>query len=1520
MVTRRLGCLSALAVILPIISPARAQNAPLIPGTIQITPDGANEPTRQSNTGPYVVLFTVTSTYTIQVTVQLTCAGRNNVSCVSVVPSQVTLPPGGSFGEIEATYNVGAPHNKGRIVVQATSPATDSGYYNIVIADPASPTIALRNHNGDNRDRSLCLISGAGENAASQCGDLLVTHSLPGYATLGRERTLSLLYNSAQAVPKPIVAVAVTQGSVAPTQVFVRLSINGTPRDSATYNGWSNGTRQIVMPHDASTDSSGVYPFSILIRNVFVNSVLDATLSDTLLVVNRSSSLYGAGWSLAGVEELRLNQPGGRILWVGGDGSAKVYRPVATDTFRAAAGALRDTLIRFDSASVSWWRRTLRHGVKVTYRVIGSGAKHVRTTNRVGKSSFFTWSGDTLKKISVPPDSLASTTYTLAYASGRLDRITDPAGRVLDVTVASNRLTQIIDPDTNAYHTDFSYDGSGRMTGRTTRRGYTTNFTYANGLRVTRSSIPVGRLVGDTATATTNFYPWDEKGLAVGLTGQIAVDTALTYTKIDGPRLSPVADTALFWVDRWGAPTKTVDPIGATTTVQRTDAAVPALVTQVQYPNGRITKLTWNARGNLTQTRDSTWHLADSVRLQTTVSRLTYSTDPIKQDSPDSTVDSTATGKIFTRYFYNSLGLTDSVIAPNAHVTRFFTRTGGTDTLRGLVDSIIERQVPTWVVASKSESSMDLRTKFLYNSLGNLIRTTSPSGRVDSMGRDAAQRVINSYDAAGHRTEMVYDPLNRTKQTIQHVEGLDSGFAAPLVTQTRYAIDPPDQVTDPRGVLRNYAYDFASRKNAEIDDYSGRDSTFLNRAGLADSIRPRFYQDSAGRAVRFLYDNAGRVTKKTWPARDSVPADSITYTYDIMGNMLTAVQVQWKLVRTYYANGALRSEIQSHQTGLNPFTLMYGYDRLGRRAWYRSGTPGNLSQRDSVWYTYDATSGELRTIKVDWRGTAAPTDSVRFRWDALGRRDSVVYRNGLKVRFAYDADGALRVVCGTHAGGPPVNPDVFDFTKYDTLTTAEGLVLVTSYINPISGCATNSSWNGTTVNTYDSRHQLLTQNDGSAPMLYRYDGSGNMTVKQRSAGAVENIRYFMDASHNRLRMFYDAAHLQIDDSTHVYYDKDGARSVEQPFLNGFEVYGVGTGFRYFWYDALGRTTGTGEWQCIPGAGDESGPGAECTLGQFYSFPTACRYDPVGRLYDPCENGAPNLGFDGENVVRTGDDAQTIQWSIVHGPGTDDPIMGFRNALTLGQFDYLYYVTDGQGQQFAVADTIGNSALTDQGYRGGGKFGGGTRYGSSFFSSRYSNQNMPTMSFFRNRLYDQASGRWTQEDPVGVSAGVNLYQFNGNNPVMFTDPFGLCPPRDHNPDDCSRKELNEWERTHIERGEGVAWTNVDPDLHSAVVAASIIMDAKLYVSSTDNPSDVHEPGSQHYKGKAVDISRVNGVRVYSNAQLGTRIQEVMLDRLGSKVKELYGPNWFYDACGVSQAGSEAISAGHQTHAHIATACR
>src|SRR5689334_24017449 len=35
---------------------------------------------------------------------------------------------------------------------------------------------------------------------------------------------------------------------------------------------------------------------------------------------------------------------------------------------------------------------------------------------------------------------------------------------------------------------------------------------------------------------------------------------------------------------------------------------------------------------------------------------------------------------------------------------------------------------------------------------------------------------------------------------------------------------------------------------------------------------------------------------------------------------------------------------------------------------------------------------------------------------------------------------------------------------------------------------------------------------------------------------------------------------------------------------------------------------------------------------------------------------------------------------------------------------------------------------------------------------------------------------TQEDPLGLAGGLNLYGFANGDPVNFSDPFGLCPPK------------------------------------------------------------------------------------------------------------------------------------------------
>jgi uncharacterized protein RhaS with RHS repeats len=49
--------------------------------------------------------------------------------------------------------------------------------------------------------------------------------------------------------------------------------------------------------------------------------------------------------------------------------------------------------------------------------------------------------------------------------------------------------------------------------------------------------------------------------------------------------------------------------------------------------------------------------------------------------------------------------------------------------------------------------------------------------------------------------------------------------------------------------------------------------------------------------------------------------------------------------------------------------------------------------------------------------------------------------------------------------------------------------------------------------------------------------------------------------------------------------------------------------------------------------------------------------------------------------------------------------------------------------------------------------------------------VPSSDFNR---YDPQTGRFLTQDPIGLAGGVNLYAYAGNNPVSYSDPYGLNP--------------------------------------------------------------------------------------------------------------------------------------------------
>lgn len=1358
------------------------------------------EPNREPNTGLFSVPFTVKNIGTTTLSaISLTCVRTGPVVCGTVTPSsRSSLAPGASFN-VTVRYSTGAV-GSGSVGLRAADDfgAIANGERLVTVAPAGKPAVALLHPSVDVIDRGLCLTTGAGEAAGVSCGDLFVVHSMPAYRTLGRDRSLALSYNSAAAAGLTLVPATVAQPATIamPSKYKVVLTV-GSSKDSAEYLppaisptcGWPcapySDPQQVVLGRALTGQPTGIYPVMLSVRNIYPSSTHDSVVTGSVLVVNRSTSEFGQGWSLLGVEQV-LTDPvdSTKLVWLAGDGSIRRYQSTpGGNVFQGAPADAPDSLVRFDSVGTSWYRRDLKHGSAITFDYSG---RHRTTRNRVGAITTFTWSTvagqPRLVFIVVPPNNGSNPTYTLSYdgTTGALTKITDPSGRELNVTITSGALTALADPD--GYQTTFGYT-AGKMTSRTNRRGIATLYQFSNASRLTKVTAPAGNQTSDTATAVTQFKPWDERGLAVGATGQVAIRHDLVSTTVYGPRHPTVADTAAFQIDRWGAPTKVTNGIGATTTIVRGDASNPALVTRVTYPNGRIATMTYNGRGNLTEVRDSTSHLG-SAGLATKVSRYTY-TSAIAPDSPDTVSDALERR---VKYAYNSLGLTDSVVDARGHRTKFFYNLGASDPLKGSVDSIAERGVETWRQSDFGESVGDQAQRFAYDTQGNLKTSTGPAGVTTSYTRDALGRVTGIYDPLGTRRGMGYDPINRMTQDTQYtakhanpyslnpLAGCDAAqlscadtvpstfvpaLSGSLVTRYVYGASELDTIVDPRAVKRAFSADLRGLPRQETDEFGNPRTATHDRGGLLTSSISR-----SNVTVRYRYDVVGRRTAMIFPLQDysagcqpspacttalQVPGDSLSYTYDTMGNQLTAKNQQGTITRTYYADGSLKSQI-SQLNSLIPDTLLYEYDAVGARTRVIHGR----DVRDTTTYRYNTATGSLDTLDFGAAGLGN-TYRVLLQYDGLGRRRQVTYPNGTVVSLKYDAAGILRQVVSSHPGGPSANPnaDILDFTLRQELVNPAGLITrekMTCSSGLTYGNPCGSSSPRTTLNQYNRLGMLVRQQVGSAVDSMGYDGSGNMLF--RRDGATGGMHSFtMTSSPASNRMQADALK-----QMNFLYTADGARDQEYSSANAYST-------RFFYYDGLGRMTGS--WHFVNVGGSL----------QPHNNATACLYDADGQMSNPCDNGAPRLAYDGHNVIATPKASSNgPTWRFVHGPGLDDPLLGLWRSGNGVQKVY-YWITDGQGRHLAFADSTGFLDSDDYTLRygqGGGKYAGGTGSASTFKADRFSSPEMPGLSFFRNRAYDQETGRWTQEDPIGVAGGLNLYQFNGNNPVAYTDPFGLCP--------------------------------------------------------------------------------------------------------------------------------------------------
>jgi RHS repeat-associated protein len=566
-----------------------------------------------------------------------------------------------------------------------------------------------------------------------------------------------------------------------------------------------------------------------------------------------------------------------------------------------------------------------------------SNGRVARACGIFGDTTRFIWTDTLLTQIRDP----MGKTLTLGYLNGKLQSVTDPAGRLTTYAIdGSGRLSRVTDPDNVA--TNLAYDANNLLTSVTDRGGVVTSFTYDALRRVDTTYAPTIQIYTGASVRPRTLARAPER--VVWQPERAGTDTATKKLAVRPDTLyalsiGPLNDTVRTAPDRFGSPTKIIGPYGATTTITR-DTLGRAVVTT--EPNGHIARASYSGY-LVSQSKDSTTGRTITYGYGSNANLTLMYGDVTREDivyhngnrGPVGAVDSVFTA---TRTVVESTHLPDAL---------------GRDTL--------------------IKDGAQHTTRMKYDSVwGSVQQTTDPRGNVTRVHYDAAGRADSTWIPASGLFTYQYDALNRRTEVKN-----------PLGQVTRYVYGPKtlDRVIDAKGQVYKFAYNPLGLLVARHDlaDTLKADTLKYDEAGNVRTVRTR-----RGDVITMTYDLAARMLSRSGP---DFPVDS--FKYDPAGRWQVAWNANQRDSSAFDQAGRLATTRQAMLGGV-AYQLSYTYDIRDRLTNRSAPTGGNLTR-----YAYNATDGMLDTL-------CAAGGCVAFRRNGELLTDRRTYNPGLSGSWYFD--------------------------------------------------------------------------------------------------------------------------------------------------------------------------------------------------------------------------------------------------------------------------------------------------------------------------------------------------------------------------------------------------------------------------------------------------------------------------------------------------------------------------------------
>jgi RHS repeat-associated protein len=209
-------------------------------------------------------------------------------------------------------------------------------------------------------------------------------------------------------------------------------------------------------------------------------------------------------------------------------------------------------------------------------------------------------------------------------------------------------------------------------------------------------------------------------------------------------------------------------------------------------------------------------------------------------------------------------------------------------------------------------------------------------------------------------------------------------------------------------------------------------------------------------------------------------------------------------------------------------------------------------------------------------------------------------------------------------------------------------------------------------------------------------------------------------------------------------------------------------------NTTGDDCGWVDWVQWEGSVAEPDPNAWATLDYVEACPERSERDAVGRRIAKSCDGRLVLKYiyDGDHCIAEYGAGNDLHRKYVYGPCVDEPVCMVEAAGTYA--GTYYYHFDGLGSVTALTNSSGNTVEVYE-YDVYGRPGASVPAHPNriLFTGREYDQETG-LYYYRARVYNPQIGRFLQTDPVGYRAGMNLYAYCGNSPILMADPSGLDP--------------------------------------------------------------------------------------------------------------------------------------------------